>query len=136
MANCMPRISFMLIRINGESPSNWVTSLPAQTQRRDPATLTRTSFFSCRSPCWPVPSQTESRSLQLWLRAWSNPKCCGSWAQCWLWFSLSSLSSPSCYLRSKTPVLIQALCVHLNCCGRCDSRFPLIASVMKTSLAS
>lgn len=50
-----------------------------------------------------VPTQIQSRSLQVWLKGWSSLKCCGSWAQCWLCCSSSASSSPSSSLRSKKP---------------------------------
>lgn len=81
----------------------------------------------------PVPTQTQSRSLQRWLMGWSNPKCCGLWAQCWLWSSSSSLSSPSCTLRSKKlcSVILLCVCVSLNSSGTCVCRFLLVASGME-----
>lgn len=61
---------------------------------------------------------------------WSNQKCCGLWAQCWLWSSSSSLSSLSCTLRSKRlcSVILLCVCVSLNSSGTCDCRFLLVAS--------
>lgn len=84
--------------------------------------------FSCRWLFQPVPTQTQSWSQQVWLR--SNLKCCGLWAQCWLWSSSSSLSSPSCSLRSKclSSVILLCVCVRLDCSGTCDYRFLLVAS--------
>lgn len=89
--------------------------------------------FSYRWLFQPVPTQTKSRSQQVWLREWSNPKCCGLWAQCWLWSSSSSLSSPSCSLRSKRlcSVILFCVCVRLDCSGACDCRFLLVTSVME-----
>lgn len=80
----------------------------------------------------PVPTRTQSRSQQRCLRGWSNPKCCGLWAQCWLWSSSSSSSSPSCSLRSKRllSVALHGVCVRLSCRDTCGCRFLLVASGM------
>lgn len=90
--------------------------------------------FSCRWLFQPVPIQTQSRSQQVWLR--SNPKCCGLWAQCWLWSSSSSLSLPSCSLRSKSlsSVILLSVCVRLDCSGTFDYRFLLVASGWKCDM--
>lgn len=89
--------------------------------------------FSYRWLFQPVPTQTKSRWQEVWLREWSNPKCCGLWAQCWLWSSSSSLSSPSCSLRSKRlcSVILFCVCVRMDCSGACDCRFLLVTSVME-----
>ena len=81
----------------------------------------------------PVPTQIQSRSQQVFLRGWSNLKCCGSWAQYWPLSSSSSLSSPSCSLRSKRlffSVILLCACLRLNCGDTCDCKFLLVASGM------
>lgn len=67
----------------------------------------------------PVPTQTQSRSIPICPVGRNNLKCCGLWAQCWQWSSSSSLSLPSCSLRSKSLCSVSFLCVYeaLNCSG-------------------
>lgn len=75
------------------------------------------SLISCRWHFQPVRTLTQSKSAKVWFR--SSLRCCGWWARCWQWSSSSSLSSPSCSLRSKKTVLSHSplsvrVCVRAN----------------------